>query len=133
MHRNSIEIIREKGIDAIIEYESELSLDGSEEMFDRMIRIMIEKIKNEKTLLSEKKYIIVLLDNIINNGRELKEQNAILRISSDLEEEGIKIMKKEGISKEKRKEWKELTSIALISESTIIKKKKKDMEGRKVF
>lgn len=52
-------------MDAIIEYECESLSNISEVMFDGMIRIMIEKIKDEKTLISEKKNIIVLLDNII--------------------------------------------------------------------
>lgn len=124
--------MKEKGIEAIIAYGKDLPENASDVMFNEITGMLMEKLKNSLTSLKEKKNIIELFDNIISNEIEIKEDDGLLEIGSQLEIKGKQMMKKVGISKEELREWKELKDAAALLELRIInKRKEKRGEERK--
>lgn len=121
--------MKEKGTEAIFSYVNESLDNASEVISDEFIELLLEYLKNSSTQIKEKKNIMFLFDNLIVNGEELKVEDELLIITSDLEVEGENMMKKEGISKEEKKEWKELNDASTLLEMRIIKKRKEKEEG----
>lgn len=117
-------------IKILISYGSELYGNISKETYDEMINVILEHEKNNQMKTKEKKNIVMLFDNIISSGVDVKEMEEIIRLASDFEKEGRNMMIKKGISKEEKKEWKNLASAAFSLEISILVKEEGRDEGK---
>lgn len=101
-------------MEAIIAYGCQSSENIDKFMFDGLSKFLVKRIMNSSTEIKEKRNILLLFINIINNGIELTEEKEIKAVAEKLKKKGLMIIKKRNNTKEVRAEWRKLIEAAHI-------------------
>lgn len=99
-------------MEAIIAYGCQSSENIDKFMFDGISKFLVKRIKNSSIEIKEKKNILLLFNNIINNGVELTEEKKIKAVAEKLKKKGLIMIKKRNNTKEERVEWRKLIEAA---------------------